>query len=67
VAKGKVTAEPKIAEETTNSKVNNETKEEFIKDLESTVLHKFVEDSITEVPVVVINPQLASKKTKRSI
>jgi hypothetical protein len=54
VAKGKVTAEPKIAEETTNSKVNNETKEEFIKDHESTVLHKFVENSVTEVPVVVI-------------
>ncbi len=41
-----------------------ETKEEEIKENESTVLCKFVENSITEVPDVVINPQLASKKQR---
>ncbi len=64
VVKRKVAAKPNVTEEITNSKVNEETKEGEIKEDESTVLCKFVEDPITEVPDVVINPQLASKKQR---
>jgi hypothetical protein len=57
-------AEPKEAEETTNSDFKKETKEEEVIQSESTVLCKFVEDSITEVPDIVINPQQVSKKQR---
>ncbi len=55
VVKQKVAAEPKIAEETTNSKINDETKEEDVKKHESTVLCKFVSDFITEVHIFYIS------------
>jgi hypothetical protein len=53
----KVVPKPKEAEETTNSDFKKEAKEEEVTQSESTVLCKFVEDSITEVPDIVINPQ----------
>ncbi len=64
IGKWLLAAKPNVMEETTNSKVDEETKEEEIKEDESTVLCKFVEDSITEVPNVLINPRLASKKQR---
>ncbi len=54
-------AKPKEAEETTNSDLKEETKEEEVIQSASTVLYKFLEDSITEVPDIVIK---VSKKQR---
>jgi hypothetical protein len=59
-----VAVKPKKAEETTNSDLKEETREEEVIQSESTVLCKFVEESMTEVLDIVINPQQVSKKQR---
>jgi hypothetical protein len=55
---------PKEVEENTNCDFKEETKEEEITQSKSTVLCKFVEESVTKVPDIVINPQQVSKKQR---
>ena len=60
----KLAAKPKEAEENINSDLKEDRIEEEKIQSESTVLCKFVEESMTEVPDIVINPQQVSKKQK---